>query len=134
MAFNSNPGGPRHEAPDRRGMLAVPPPPPTDLMPHAGTAVDEGRVVAMLSALGQEIRLDLWRLLAEHGSEGLAAGVIAARLSLAPSSLSFHLQQLTQAGLLVHRRSSRRIIYAANRAMMHELLGFLSQTADAAGD
>lgn len=134
MAFSSDPGEPRHEAPDRRGMPYVPPPPSSGTAAQAGTSVDEGRAVAMLSALGQEIRLDLWRLLAEHGSEGLAAGVIAARLSLAPSSLSFHLQQLTQAGLLVHRRSSRRIIYAANRAMMHELLGFLSQAAGVAGD
>lgn len=106
-----------------------------DIHLSAGTAVvDESRAVAMLSALGQEIRLELWRLLAEHGSEGLAAGVIAARLSLAPSSLSFHLQQLTHAGVLVHRRSSRRIIYAVNRATMHELLAFLSRSVAADGD
>ncbi len=64
-------------------------------------------------------------LLAASGSDGLPAGVIAARLGIAPASLSFHFQQLVRAGLLTQRRRSRYVIYAANLRMMDCLLTYL---------
>jgi ArsR family transcriptional regulator len=86
----------------------------------------DSRAVAVLAALGHGMRLSLWRLLAQYGSNGLSAGAIAARMDILPSSLSFHLRQMTQAGLLVQRRSSRQIIYAADKETMDDLMAFLA--------
>ena len=72
------------------------------------------QLAATLAALGHVLRLNLWRLLVPYGSQGLAAGEIAARMSVLPSSLSFHLRQMTHAGVLVQRRASRQVIYAVN--------------------
>ena len=90
--------------------------------PDTGT----DRVVSVLAALGHRLRLQLWRMLAPYGSRGLPAGSIAAQLAIAPSSLSFHLQQMTQAGILMQRRSSRRIIYAVNSEVVEDLCDFLA--------
>jgi ArsR family transcriptional regulator, arsenate/arsenite/antimonite-responsive transcriptional repressor len=81
--------------------------------------------VLALGALAQEVRLEMVSLLAASGSDGLPAGVIAARLGIAPASLSFHFQQLVRAGLLTQRRRSRYVIYAANLRMMDCLLSYL---------
>ena len=83
--------------------------------------------VVALGALGQEIRLELVNLLVASGSEGLPAGVIAARLGVPPASLSFHFQQLTRPGLLTQPRRSRYVIYAVNLRMMECLLDYLSE-------
>ena len=80
----------------------------------------------VLSALAHDLRLELWRMLVPHGEEGLSAGLIAARLAIPPSSLSFHLQQMTQAGVLMQRRRSRQILYAVNDEVVGELCRFLS--------
>ena len=90
--------------------------------PGAGT----DRVVSVLAALGHRLRLQLWRMLVPHGPRGLSAGSIATQLAVAPSSLSFHLQQMTQAGILMQRRSSRRIIYAVNSEVVDDLCDFLA--------
>ena len=82
--------------------------------------------IAALSALAHEHRLTIFRLLVEQGPEGLPAGVIAERVGLQPSSLTFHLQHLTRAGLLVPRRASRQIFYAADFAAMNSLVGYLT--------
>jgi len=66
------------------------------------------QAVMALSALGQETRLALFRLLVERGPDGLPAGVIAERLGIPPSSLTFHLQHLHRAGLVTQRRLHRR--------------------------
>ena len=63
--------------------------------------------IGSLSALAQETRLAIFRLLVEAGTEGLAAGAIAERLDIPASSLSFHLAELTRAGLIAQRRESR---------------------------
>lgn len=81
--------------------------------------------VLALGALAQEVRLELVSLLAASGSDGLPAGVIAARLGIAPASLSFHFQQLVRAGLVTQRRRSRYVIYAANLRTMDCLLSYL---------
>ena len=72
------------------------------------------RIVAALGALGQDTRLEVFRLLVQRGPDGLPAGAIAEDLGVPPSSLTFHLQQLTHAGLITQRRLSRQLIYAAN--------------------
>jgi ArsR family transcriptional regulator, arsenate/arsenite/antimonite-responsive transcriptional repressor len=90
-------------------------------------------VIKALGALAQEHRLAAFRLLVEAGSAGLPAGVIAERLGLVPSSLSFHLAQLANAGLVSQRRESRSIIYAADYAAMGALMGYLTENC-CAGD
>ena len=89
--------------------------------------MDQKHAVAALGALAQETRLELFRLLVTCGPEGLAAGVIAERLGVLPSSLSFHLQQLVHAGLIIQRRSSRHLIYSAEYGTMNALLGYLTE-------
>jgi ArsR family transcriptional regulator len=79
-----------------------------------------------LGALAHEHRLAIYRMLVERGPEGLAAGVIAERLGIAPSSLTFHLQHLQRAGLIEQTRMSRQLIYAADFSRMNALVGFLT--------
>jgi DNA-binding transcriptional ArsR family regulator len=83
--------------------------------------------VEALGALAHEHRLAIYRMLVERGPDGLAAGVIAERLGIAPSSLTFHLQHLQRAGLIAPRRASRQLIYAADFARMNALVGFLTE-------
>ncbi len=83
--------------------------------------------IEALQALAQEHRLAAFRLLVEAGPPGLAAGEIARNLSVAPATLSFHLNQLAQAGLVGSRRDGRSIIYAANFEAMEDLVGFLTE-------
>ena len=78
-----------------------------------------------LGALGQESRLSVFRLLVQRGSAGLAAGQIAEKLDIPPATLSFHLGQLVQAGLVESTRNGRSIIYAADFQGMDRLMGFL---------
>lgn len=80
-----------------------------------------------LSALAHEHRLKVYRLLVEQGPKGLPAGVIAAKVGLQPSSLTFHLQHLTRAGLLIATRSSRQIFYAADFTAMTSLVAYLTE-------
>jgi DNA-binding transcriptional ArsR family regulator len=89
--------------------------------------------VAALSALAQENRLDVFRLLVQAGPQGLPAGQVADRLDLAGPTLSFHLAQLRHAGLAVARRQGRSIIYAADFAAMNRLLDYLTQNCCAGG-
>lgn len=81
--------------------------------------------VEALSALAQEHRLALFRLLVQAGDDGLSAGAIAERLGVPNSSLSFHLAHLTRAGLIWQRRSGRSLIYTADYAAMNALVGYL---------
>ena len=90
-----------------------------------GDDVDSAIAAAALAALGHSLRLQIWRTLMPHGSLGLSAGSIAAQVSVAPSSLSFHLQQMIHGRVLVQRRCSRQIIYAVNYEIMDALCKFL---------
>jgi DNA-binding transcriptional ArsR family regulator len=83
--------------------------------------------VAALSALAHEHRLTVYRLLVERGPEGLPAGVIAQRVGLVPSSLTFHVQALQRAGLITQRRVSRQVFYAADFDAMNGLVGYLTE-------
>lgn len=83
--------------------------------------------VAALSALAQENRLEVFRLLVQTGAEGLPAGEIAERLKLASPTLSFHLAQLKHAGLVRSRRDGRSLVYAADYDGMNDLMSFLTE-------
>jgi ArsR family transcriptional regulator, arsenate/arsenite/antimonite-responsive transcriptional repressor len=83
--------------------------------------------VLVLSALAQESRLEVFRLLVRRGTEGMAAGQLSERLGVPPATMSFHLKELSAAGLIVSRRESRSIIYSANCARMQEVLAFLME-------
>jgi DNA-binding transcriptional ArsR family regulator len=83
--------------------------------------------VQALGALAQETRLAVFRLLVRAGPLGLPAGGIAERLGVPPATLSFHLKELSRAGLARSRRESRQIYYAAEFSLMRELLGFLTE-------
>ena len=89
--------------------------------------MDQKGAIAALGALAQETRLELFRLLVTCGPEGLPAGVIAERLAVLPSSLTFHLNQLHHAGLITQRRQSRQLIYAAEYGAMNALLNYLTE-------
>jgi len=98
------------------------PPPPAVAAVHNLTP---DTAVAALAALGHGLRLDIWRMLAPLGPIGLSAGTISTRLAVAPSSLSFHLQQMIHGRILVQRRSSRQLIYAVNHEITAALSSFL---------
>ena len=83
--------------------------------------------VAALSALAQDNRLEVFRLLVEAGPEGLSAGGIADALGLAPNTLTFHFDRLRAAGLATVRRDGRSMIYAARFETMNALLGYLTE-------
>ena len=83
--------------------------------------------LAALAALAQESRLAIFRLLVQAGPDGLAASKIAEHLGIAPSSLSFHLKELSHAQLVTARQEGRFIIYAAQIGSMNALIGFLTE-------
>ena len=83
--------------------------------------------VDALSALAQETRLAVFRLLVQAGPAGLAAGEVGAQLGIPANTLSFHLKTLAQAGLLESRQEGRFVFYAANYASMDDLIAFLTQ-------
>lgn len=82
--------------------------------------------VKALAALAQESRLAIFRLLVQSGPVGLIVGKIAEPLNISPATLSFHLKELTHAGLLRSRNEGRFIYYTANFEAMNALLGFLT--------
>lgn len=99
--------------------------------------MEKSDAIAALAALTQESRLDIFRLLVQAGPEGLPAGRIGEGLGGMPSAtLSFHLNQLRQAGLVSFRREGRSLIYAAEYGAMNGLLAYLTENCcrgDAAG-
>ena len=83
--------------------------------------------VAALGALAQETRLGIFRLLVEAGPEGMPAGAIAETLGVAPATLSFHLKELSTAGLVHARQDGRFVIYSADFERMAALMTFLTR-------
>lgn len=83
--------------------------------------------VRALTALAQETRLSIFRLLVEAGTAGVAAGEIARALGVPCATLSFHLKELANADLIRSRQESRFIYYTANFVEMNDLLAFLTE-------
>lgn len=89
--------------------------------------MDSNLVVRALGALAHESRLAIFRALVVAGPEGMPAGEIAQQVELSPSSLSFHLKDLSQAGLVTGLQEGRFIYYSANFDAMNGLIGFLTE-------
>ncbi len=85
------------------------------------------QAVRALAALAQESRLAVHRLLVARGPQGLSAGAIGEKLGIAPATLSFHLKELANAGLLTALAQGRFVIYSADFQSMNDLLGFLTE-------
>jgi DNA-binding transcriptional ArsR family regulator len=96
--------------------------------------VKSASAIGALSALAQEHRLALFRLLVQAGDEGMPAGAIADALNVPNSSLSFHLTQLRNAGLIVQERRHRSLIYRANYPAMNALVAYLMENCCAGAD
>ncbi|SAK89462.1 ArsR family transcriptional regulator [Caballeronia fortuita] len=89
--------------------------------------MDSNLVVRALGALAHESRLAIFRALVVAGPDGMAAGDIAQQVGLAPSSLSFHLKDLSHAELVSARQEGRFVFYTANFDVMKGLIGFLTE-------
>lgn len=88
--------------------------------------MEEAEVVKAMAALAQETRLRVFRLLVVAGPQGLTPGHMSEVLGAAPTALSFHLKELSHAGLIACERDGRHLIYRASIPMMNDLLGFLT--------
>jgi DNA-binding transcriptional ArsR family regulator len=84
-------------------------------------------VVRSLAALAQPIRLQVFRALVVRGATGLTPGTMSEALGIPANTLSFHLKELSHAGLVTQERSSRNIIYRAAFGHMNALLGYLTE-------
>lgn len=89
--------------------------------------MEKSNVLAALSALSQETRLDIVRLLIQAGPDGLPAGQIGERFGLPSATLAFHLKELKTAGLVTVNRNGRSLIYAAAYPTMNGLLAYLME-------
>ena len=89
--------------------------------------MDKKSAVTLLSSIAQEARLDIFRALVQAGVTGLSAGSVAEKLGIANSTLSFHLKELSHAGLVNSRQESRFIYYSANYQAMNNLLVYLTE-------
>lgn len=85
------------------------------------------QAITALAAVAQESRLAVFRLLVQAGPAGVAASKIAEQLGIPPSSLSFHLKELTHADLVTPKQEGRFVIYAANFNTMNGLIAFLTE-------
>ena len=87
--------------------------------------MEQDQVIKAFSALSQETRLQIYKLLVDHGDIGLPAGDIAMILGVPQNTLSFHLSHLERADLVISRRAGRYIIYRAVPDTMKNLLGYM---------
>jgi ArsR family transcriptional regulator, arsenate/arsenite/antimonite-responsive transcriptional repressor len=88
--------------------------------------MEEADVIKALAALAQETRLRIFRLLVVAGPHGVTPGHMSDELGTAPTALSFHLKELSHAGLVAAERDGRHLIYRASIPLMNDLLGFLT--------
>jgi len=89
--------------------------------------MEEADVVKSLAALAQPVRLQVFRALVVTGRAGLTPGTMAEALGIPQNTLSFHLKELTNAGLVTPERASRNIVYRAAYERMNALLGYLTE-------
>jgi DNA-binding transcriptional ArsR family regulator len=83
-------------------------------------------IVKALAALAQTSRLDIFKALVVAGSEGQTPTDLAEKLHVTPSALSFHLKELTHAGLIAQERSGRNLVYRAQFDYMNVVLSYLT--------
>lgn len=96
--------------------------------------MNTNEAIAALTALAQESRLAIFRLLIRTGRAGLPAGKIGEALGMSSSALSFHLKELVHADLITGRQEGRFVIYTARFATMNGLLGYLTENCCAGED
>jgi ArsR family transcriptional regulator len=89
--------------------------------------MEEATVVKALAALAQPLRLQVFRALIVAGKAGMTPGTMAEGLGVAPATLSFHLKELVNAGLVSQERASRNLIYRAEYGHMNALLAYLTE-------
>lgn len=94
---------------------------------HYSRKMEITGATAALAALGQTTRLSVYRLLVEAGPEGRMVGEIAEALALPGATLSFHLKELSAAGLVHGEPRGRFVCYRANFDTMNDLIGFLTR-------
>jgi DNA-binding transcriptional ArsR family regulator len=87
--------------------------------------MEESKVIAALSALAQPQRLRIFRALVRAGPTGMTPGALSAVLDTPASTLSFHLKELTHAGLVLPERDGRHLHYRPQIERMNDLLGYL---------
>ena len=87
--------------------------------------MDVQEAIIMFDALSQETRLCAFRLLVKAGPDGLPAGALSETLGTPHNTMSFHLNHLSNAGIVTSRREGRSIIYAANFEVVRDLIGFM---------
>jgi DNA-binding transcriptional ArsR family regulator len=83
------------------------------------------QAISAFLALGQETRLNVFRLIVQRGDEGLTPGEIIEKLGIPNATLSFHLKDLVDANLLLAERQSRNLIYRPNAQQVQKLSEFL---------
>jgi DNA-binding transcriptional ArsR family regulator len=89
--------------------------------------MDDRQALSSFAALSQETRLAIVRALVVAGPEGLAAGLIAERMGVSATNVSFHLKELERSGLISQRRVSRSILYSASYETLAGLVKFLME-------
>ena len=89
--------------------------------------MDESQAVSALAALAHPVRLRVFRALVVSGPAGLTPGVMQEGLAIPATTLSFHLKELTNAGLVTSERASRNLVYRAAFERMNGLLGYLTE-------
>ena len=92
---------------------------------HIIGIMKNSEAIAAFLALGQETRLNIFRLLVQRGDTGLTPSEMVEKLGIPNATLSFHLKELTRAGLLLVERHSRNLIYRPNAPLVESLSGFL---------
>jgi DNA-binding transcriptional ArsR family regulator len=87
--------------------------------------MDINEAVIAFAALSQDTRLRVFRLLVEHGSDGMPAGALSEALDIPHNTLSFHLSHMSHAGLVLSRRDGRSILYRANFDFFTDLIRYM---------
>jgi DNA-binding transcriptional ArsR family regulator len=88
--------------------------------------MEENEVARALAALAQTLRLQIFRVLVVAGRTGMTPGALTEHLGVPGTTLSFHLKELANAGLVTQERLGRYLIYRASFEHMNELLGYLT--------
>ncbi|MER8826202.1 ArsR family transcriptional regulator [Mesorhizobium sp. M0938] len=89
--------------------------------------MDKNTALLALAALGQDTRLEVFRLLVRSGADGVPAGEIASRLGTVQNTMSAHLKVLDHAGLVRAERDGRTIRYVADMTGFRDLLAYLME-------